>query len=240
MVIDNDFILPRDLLKLEVDTLIHLSKNVVKIPGWTNIYGDICQARNSLEACMNRTAPWIAVFDTKCEITTMVNDNRTFDEYHVFFGTKITVLENNHYNSVSYYLAVCQMHNERLRLLRKYHFDYAPSNHPKKEAHHPVFHLQYAGKPTDKMLTEGVKCIRTTHPGLSIPRIPCSPMSLCLLVNLIFNEFKNNDLNKASGESSWEKLLLKNEMKLVRPYFKNVTENVIGNNTFSNYLFGNN
>jgi hypothetical protein len=122
--------------------------------------------------------------------------------------------ENNDYAQLTYDIAIC----DNRKIIRKFHFDYTPEN-IKKRGSHPVFHLQYPGKLSAQLL--GLKLAHDhLDAGLSEPRIPFTPMSLALTINLILKEFPDERTNQAVEDKTWRELIKTNEKDFLYPYFK--------------------
>ena len=122
--------------------------------------------------------------------------------------------KKNDYEILTYYFMLC----DKKTVIRKFHFDYTPEN-IRKRTHHPIFHLQYPGE-----LSIHLQNLNLAHDhlefGLSEPRIPFTPMSLALTINLILKEFRNEQTSKAIDDPTWRGLITTNEKELLFPYFE--------------------
>ena len=122
--------------------------------------------------------------------------------------------KNNDYAQLTYDIALC----DNSKIIRKFHFDYTPEN-IKKRGSHPIFHLQYPGELSTHLL--GLK-LKHEHldSNLSEPRIPFTPMSLALTINLILKEFPDERTHSAVEDKTWRELIKTNETCFLYPYFK--------------------
>ena len=130
----------------------------------------------------------------------------------VYIGSRLIFSEDD--KVITYYFAICK----NKKILRKYHFDHPfPSTCRRKP--HPIFHLQYAGRLSNTLKEE--KLDDTHLDGwLDSPRIYFTPMSLALLINLIFLEFPSINSKKIIETDRWRGLIKKNEELLFIPFFK--------------------
>ena len=126
------------------------------------------------------------------------------------------ITKDDRYEQVSYSLAICSKDNERL--LRRYHFDYALPDVMRRQPH-PVFHLQYAGG-----LFGHLKAHRVEHEHidswLSEPRLFFIPISLALLINVVFKEFPDRNGINVIERGEWRELIKKIEKLFLFPYFR--------------------
>lgn len=154
-------------------------------------------------------------------------------------GSLIKLKDNDHLYTTSCFLAIRK--KDELKLLRKYHFDYAPSAALHRQPH-PVFHLQYAGK-----LTQGLRDMKLDDihldTWLSEPRLCYFPLSLALLINLIMMEFPDEKNGNLIERSEWRTLIKKNEDLILRPFFKGCQTFFSNNNTnnlfINDFYYGN-
>jgi hypothetical protein len=133
-------------------------------------------------------------------------------------GAMIESKGSDNIERISYYAAIIGETEEGERLLRKYHFDYAPSVAIYRQPS-PVFHLQYAGKLSPRL--EDMK-IDDNHldTWLSEPRLCYFPLSLALLINLILKEFPDDKNVELIEHPKWRRLVKKNENLILGPFFK--------------------
>jgi hypothetical protein len=148
-------------------------------------------------------------FDFKSQIGAILLSNK---EYTVCIGASIKA-KNDDYEILSYYF----MLHDCAKVIRKFHFDFAPE-YINKRARHPIFHLQYPGEfpihlQNLKLEYDHLVC------SLSEPRISFRPMSLALTLNMIFKEFQNEQTYKVVEDSTWRELIKTNEDHLLKPYF---------------------
>jgi hypothetical protein len=147
-------------------------------------------------------------------------------------GSLIELNDTDSIDRTTYYAAICQEEKPNL-LLRKYHFDYAPSAVPHRQ---PVFHLQYAGTLTPMLRKEDIDD-EHLFPWLSEPRLCYFPLSLALLINFILKEFPDDNNFKLIEHPDWRRLIKKNENLILGPFFKGCQTFFSNNNT--NKLFTN-
>lgn len=136
----------------------------------------------------------------------------------VYVGAIFRLNDSCEFQDISYYVAICEKKNPKPRLLRKYHFDYAPPGAAHRQPH-PVFHLQYGGELTPKLKSKSIDD-KDLYPWLSEPRLCYFPMSLALLINLILKEFPNEKNGKLVESSEWRGLIRKNEELILKPFFE--------------------
>lgn len=124
-------------------------------------------------------------------------------------SSEIVPQDGNCFKSVSYNLTIYEKNETSGKILRKFHFDYAPSRINHKNPH-PVFHLHYGGRLFGKL-----KNMKLTdnhlYPGFDGPRLCYYPISLALLINFILMEFPDEINKKFLEKSEWRKLIRKNE-----------------------------
>lgn len=225
MKIDEWYPKPKDILDCELETLKFLTENPVINSYFSKLYSDAYQyytrIKNDQRLKFN--------FESELQISM---EGR---EGHAHIGANIMLIDKNNYEGISYSLAICNNDKPKARLLRRYHFDYALPSLLRRQPH-PVFHLQYAGK-----LSPRLQSLNLEHQHidawLSEPRLCYSPMSLALLINMIFKEFPNETNIKLSESSEWRNLIRKNENLLLAPFYK-ICHNFISTRT-SQKLFVN-
>ncbi len=118
---------------------------------------------------------------------------------------------------LSYYIALCKLNKAgKNTLIRKYHFDYARSGKKHRQPH-PVFHIQYPGELSPRLSS----IIRDDHlnPWLSEPRLCYAPMTLALVLNLVFREFPSEVSTKIIERAEWRDLIRNNEDTILKPYY---------------------
>lgn len=123
---------------------------------------------------------------------------------------------------VSYSLSICDLECKNPKLVRRFHFDYDLSS-VKTNQSIPIFHFQYAGELSPYLKKLGVSN-QHMNPELSEPRVYYQPVTLALLLNLVFNEFRNEITNKILQTPEWFALIKANEEKVLKPYYKYCNE----------------
>ncbi len=139
----------------------------------------------------------------------------------VFIGANLVSRKEkaNHWAHVmvSYSLCVCARNKPPFGLLRKFHFDYAClAAQPG-----PIHHLQYGGKLSQHQLSNGLTD-RKLHSWLSTPRLGHAPVSLALLLDILFCEFVSVEAKKIAEDPNWRALVRKNEELVLKPYYQNI------------------
>lgn len=213
--IDVGFPLPEVLLKNENDTLKKFSEMKEFIENFPKFSSD---AHHIYSFNRNTNPSGNFAFESFIELESENSEKR-----RVYVGALIKVSKIKQkikYENISYYFTICRDCKERAPITRKYHFDHAFTD---AEFRNPKFHLQYCGNLTPLLKNAGYVKEDLFHmePSLSIPRIPYTPMSLALLLNLLLNEFKSRsgDFSKICYLPEWKKLIKKNEDLLLKPFF---------------------
>lgn len=198
---------PSELIDNEISTLESL-KNDSVLAAWK--IGLVSDADNAYYRARTSSS---FNFDSSFEINV---DNKPGT---AFIGGKIIPSnDGNRYNLITYYLAICRNEGGNNKTLRKFHFDYAEPKSSYRQPH-PVFHFQQPGKLTHAMIEAGCD-IEHLDPWLSEPRLPYRPMSLALLINLIFIEFPEEKTDKCIKRKEWRSLIKINEELLLYPYYE--------------------
>ncbi|MBI4834519.1 MAG: hypothetical protein HY811_06850 [Planctomycetes bacterium] len=128
-------------------------------------------------------------------------------------------IQNNSYEKVCYHLIVtkkARRSQEELRytLFRNFHFDYNPKAN---ESGHPFFHLQYGGGTGRSFGAE--YAINITFPSIDLPRISYKPMSLALLMQIVFMHFYDENVVKLREDNDWKSILWNNEQLCWKDYY---------------------
>jgi hypothetical protein len=127
------------------------------------------------------------------------------------------------FQNVSYCLAVCRR-RQGFPILRKFHFDITvdSAGTSGRSQQHPMCHLQYCGKMIPEMATMGCRQTQLDQiqPWLSEPRIFSWPMSLALLIDMVFHEFPDERSQKFRGTSEWKNLIRKQETLVLKPFYE--------------------
>ncbi|MFI5251458.1 MAG: hypothetical protein ACHQQQ_03405 [Bacteroidota bacterium] len=147
-------------------------------------------------------------FEFESEFKIFANQN----EGTAYIGAR-SLYNDSHFTAQTYYFAVAI----NGRLSRKFHFDYAlPTN--TQRSRQPVFQLQYAGELSRRLLALDLE-YKHLDCGLSEPRISYFPMTLGLLINMIFIEFPDENNKKIIQLSEWRNnVVRRDEMKFIAPY----------------------
>lgn len=204
---------PGELIKNEINTLERLkndphlwqSESTCKLANDANVaYYQMKEARS---------------FDFESSFEIQVDGNPGI----AFIGGNIIPTDDgNGYNQLTYHFAICNGGEGPHKPLRKLHFDYAEPRSSNRQPH-PVFHCQLPGDLTPAMAKAGCN-IEHLYPWLSEPRLPYRPMSLALLINLIFIEFPDENADRFIARGEWRSLIKKNEELVLEPYYEKCYE----------------
>jgi hypothetical protein len=136
----------------------------------------------------------------------------------LFLGGLIERENKKNYRNISYCLTVCRPRNPRPTILRKFHFDITtvPPGGQSKQPH-PISHLQYCGELFPYLKSQGCtdNQLHNLHPWLSEPRVFFWPMSLALLLDMVFREFPNDKATNFRSASEWRNVIRENESLLL-------------------------
>ncbi len=144
---------------------------------------------------------------------------------------------SSRHEMVSYSIGICNGHD----LIRKFHFDYAiPGQKTNQDV--PVFHFQYGGELSPYLAELGISDTKI-EPWLSVPRLNYQPVTLALLLDIVFCEFRTDETNKIVEDSNWRALVRKNEELVVKQYYENIAS-FMGSGKYRNclirdYCYGN-
>jgi hypothetical protein len=136
------------------------------------------------------------------------------------------------FSLVSYVLSICENNEAPLRVIRKFHFDYAiPNIHEEPK---PVYHIQYGGETSPQILALNID-IAELQPWLSTPRIRFYPINLALLLDMVFNEFRSDETVGIVERSEWRDFIKSNEEIILKPFYAGVARFLNGDHK-SKYL----
>ena len=127
------------------------------------------------------------------------------------------------FQECSYFLAMTSA-DDKKQLIRKFHFDYARKDIFTAQDV-PLFHLQYGGKMSPRMITDGFVDEKLDN-WLSLPRLNFSPINLALLLDIMLCEFQTLESVKVAQSDLWRDLIFKNEKLLSKNYFKNICDHL--------------
>ncbi len=122
----------------------------------------------------------------------------------------------NQFEEFSYFMAITREEKGVPVVLRKFHFDFDASDCDII----PTFHLQYGGELCKKM--DDINCNQErVCPWLSKPRLSFFPVSLAIILHIVFCEFCESDEAKELTERlEWRNLLRANEKLILAEYYK--------------------
>ena len=224
MRIDAGYPAPRDLKKMELDTLDKIRNISVINNKFSNLANEAQQYYFKFKNKLDHSD---FSFEICLEYTTPKLKSRAAGKWRFYFGvnivsTQIEVVEGKGgtkkqviHDIVSYSLSICSMNKAEPYLIRRYHFDYAING---ASNNHPIFHFQSPGELSPTLDREGFS-IDHMDPELSEPRLHYQPMTLALLLNLVFKEFYTENTNKVLDDEAWRGLIYKNEKEVLKPYF---------------------
>ena len=131
----------------------------------------------------------------------------------------------------SYFICVIEGTGSPVKILRKFHFDYVTSRLDRRQVH-PRFHLQYCGSLSPiKFLGISDDLIEPLDPDVDGPRIFFRPMTLGLLMNIVFHEFPCSDTEDIRKRGEWLNLIRENEKIVLVPFYKKCAQ-LAGNKNF--------
>ncbi|WP_420320104.1 hypothetical protein [Flagellimonas sp.] len=133
----------------------------------------------------------------------------------------IEALLHPNFSLASYVFSICNKAQDDGMVLRKFHFDYAP-NEANAIVKKPIYHLQYGGKATPRMLELQV-ADESIHTWLSSPRINTNPVNLALFLDMIFCEFRSDQTIAITERAEWRNLIKENEDLITKLYFERIT-----------------
>lgn len=207
-MIDKDFPEPKTLIDNEIETLEELKDDPFLYENYSKLATDANAAYSKAIHSKN-------FFDFESSFKVLLDGKPGM----AFVGGTVTSDKHRKsYDIVSYHLSICKAEEEESVLLRKLHFDYTKPTSSHRQPH-PVFHLQQPGNLTPCLKAAGLS-VEHLHPWLSEPRLPYRPMSIALLINLVFKEFPDETSHKCIERSEWRRLVRKNEELLLDPYYE--------------------
>ena len=148
------------------------------------------------------------IFSSKLDIT--YNER----EEEVFIGVNINS-ENNRYEELTYYFAVCDKIDKRILL--KIHYDFSGCDTTTKQKH-PISHLQIGGRLPSEL--KNLNYDYSLSQDLDEPRLFHQPMTFALILNLIFNEFPNESYNKIKERSEWRDIIHRDEKLILSNFYQ--------------------
>lgn len=194
---------PASFIKNEITTIEYLKHQSAGLP---NLY-EICTA------CSNNL-----VNDPKQGMSfylswTIPDENYNYDILTMHVGVTINLV-NSVVSDASYFFFVTA--NDMV--IKKIHFDYTcPCNN--RNSPQPLFHVQFPGELPSCL--ENELCIDHLFPKVSEPRVIYFPMTLALLLHIVFSEFPSIDTDKIKDESYWlSKHIKRDEVNVLRPFIK--------------------
>lgn len=235
MRIDKNYPKPIELKETEIKTLDFLRNNPFVNTNFSMLAkaaNDTHEAFKSKQRLQNHPFRFEAYFDFP----------HKKKDYRFHFGVEISSKKDNRnhdiHDKVSYYLAICDSKKDKnkFRLLRQFHFDYDISGH---QNDHPIFHLQYAGKLSPSLMAHNY-VNNQMHPWLSEPRLHHHPVTLALLINLVFKEFKRIKLVSLLTDDRWRGIVQNNEELVLKPYFEQCNTFMTSRHTAKDHLFTDN
>lgn len=154
-------------------------------------------------------------------------------KYRILLGEVINKqISNGSISNMTSYFCIVEGADEPKKILRKFHFDYVTPRLD-RVAKHPRFHLQYCGGLTPAMqgLGVGEELMEPLEPFMERPRIFFRPMTLGLLMNIVFHEFPCNDTEEIRKRGEWLSLVRENEKRILVPFYK-ICAQLAGNDKF--------
>ena len=151
----------------------------------------------------------------------------------IFLGEIINrQTDNGKISDITNYFCIVEGTDQPKKILRKFHFDYITPRQDRARKH-PRFHLQYCGGLTPVMKSFGIKegLIKLLEPSIEGPRIFFTPMTLGLLMNIVFYEFPCVDTEEIRKRGEWLNLVRENEKIILVPFYKKCAQ-LAGNRAY--------
>lgn len=212
MSISTRYPLPNDLKILELKTLDFLRTNHTvstyypTINSSANKYYNYIKYQNTSKIEIN--------FEFDFDI--LISDELS----KIFIGVLISSNQNgDSFQCITYYFAIAKGNSKPYTIIRKFHFDHVFENNDQK---FPVYHLQYPGEqsPHIKEMCESKEYEKFLNPSLSEPRLCYQPMTLALILDLIFRDFKfKNNFHYIINDNNWRGIIKKNEEAVLKPFY---------------------
>lgn len=207
---------PDKLIQKELDTLNFLWRNVL-----------VCSTMPQLSAAANKA------WTQNHESPKLLKKNRkqslkfSFNSYYDYLHDNIKLqihvnvfieIQNGIFENVSYHLIIKQVNKnpscDACDILRNFHFDFNPKADSSLKNKSPFFHLQYGGNLPDSSDSNTIEL-----PKLSLPRIACNPLSLALLMQIVFFNFENENIAKIREDTAWKNIVRDNEQLCWKEYY---------------------
>lgn len=218
---------PIKLYKAEINTLERIKSHTGFKKNFSQLVYDAENYLMRNSSCIQRKTPTAFNFDFQSRIEGITINNRSGI---VHIGALMKANKDD-YEILTHYFMIC----DDKKVIRKFHFDYAPEN-IKRSTPQPVYHLQYPGE-----LSNHLQNLNLEHDhlecSLSEPRIPFMPMSLALTINLLLKEFRNEQTYRVVEDKTWRELIKTNEDLFLKPYFikcHGFFSKSVGTNLFTN------
>lgn len=235
MKIDEKYPEPKEFKRNELFTLEFFRNDSNLIEMFPTLVADAYQYYTFIK----KASDTIFNFESELEIQINGTTGKTRGKAHI--GGKFFEDPKKKFLAPSYYMAICKVESTPHRLIRKYHFDYILPGLVRRQPH-PVFHLQYAGELSPRLLRLNLEH-NHMDTWLSEPRLVFMPMSLALLVDIVLKEFPDERTEKVIERSGWRDLIRKNENLLLAPYFRCCNLFLSGNKTdhlfINDFCYGN-
>lgn len=206
-----DIILPRysEFVKIEQRTLVHIRNELAKRKTFARAAADVYKTLGSHDKqSFNFSTSWdVEYMNTNCRI---------------FIGALIRKYPSHDKICwMTHYLSIAENTDTTWRILRKFHFDYVT-----QDKMHPCFHLQYGGELPPAMNIDGIedKHIEPLLPKVRQPRIFFTPVTIALLMNMLFYEFQSDDIDIIREGLAWQKIIRDNERDILVRYYERCAE----------------
>lgn len=227
-MVDGKYPTPKSLIKNEMDTLFTISTIQPIQESYQKLSSDAYEYYQILRIYKKKKLP---CFNFESSIPILFKNKLV----EINFGARIK-LRDNAYEQVTYYLAICDPDTKKL--IRYFHFDYAISGSVKKNPK-PIYHLQFCADLPPALQSKGYVL---DYPDIDYPRILSLPMSLALLLNLIFMEFYTEEFASIIKRPEWNSLVKANEELMLCPYYNSCNEDMVNvrpitDNCFINHRY---
>lgn len=227
---DKDYLTPAQFIRLERETLSYLRTSKLVAERFPSL-----AAGANAAFAQRDSAPR---FDFFAELATQFEG---VDRCVVNFGECVVTDKKNkgRYDKISSFVIFWRQDDAAKRVLRKFHFDYHPTS--KGDRTKPTFHTQYAGEIPPQLVNLRLD-LSHLDTWFEQPRISHRPMSISLLLDIIFCEATGCPSCRTIREdSAWRKLVATNEKALLSTFLKRCLDRVNSaeNRPLSDFLYAN-
>jgi len=211
-----DYPTPKQILDNEKRTLRFLKSQPDINSYFRRFHDDVCSELARLDNIKHRQYPEnLFQFDSYMDIKIDGQMRR------VFIGGIVRLGAKNVVEHASYSIAICN-ETSKSKVLRRFHFDFDLKTDSSGQSEKPLFHLQFGGELSPRMIREGFTESEYGHieSWLSLPRIIHMPMSFIFLVFLVIKELDEEHSNILC-KPGWNARLRDSEELMLKDFFSN-------------------